>query len=234
MRWQWGGWHRRSPGQDGDRASCAPFHLHQGASRNPGVEVARPAQFPVNTREDRSASVRLQDGYRPGRQIRLGALLEMEGELGVDEQIGVPVSTSRGSCDVHTPVEIVEPDFGTAPVAGLSPSGDDINGAVMLQRVLHSLVHNLLSQVGVGSDRHVRSPDDRIDCASTLWGIMPHICQRVKYFQLHEAYTGFVGLDSEPMDLTHQISLQSILLDGHMSSNHPEMGYLTTPCRQVS
>ena len=51
----------------------------------------------VNGRDDRAASGLIQNGRRSGGQVCLEALFEVEGELGVCEQVGIPIAAARGS-----------------------------------------------------------------------------------------------------------------------------------------
>src|SRR6266567_3388264 len=65
--------------------------------------------FLMNGRDDRTSSGLIQNGRRPGGQVRVYALFEVEGELGVRQQVSIPVAASwRSPRDVHLPLNLVE------------------------------------------------------------------------------------------------------------------------------
>ena len=83
-------------------------HGHQGATLIPRLYIVMDTALLMNGRDDRPASGLIQNGCRPGWQVRLYALLQMEGELGMSQQVGIPVAASWGSpCDVHPPLNMV-------------------------------------------------------------------------------------------------------------------------------
>jgi hypothetical protein len=69
-------------------------------------------------------------------------LLEVEGELGVREQVRIPVAPAwRSPRDVDLPIDIVEPYLDAAPLAGRPALGGDINHAALFQSVLYLRIH---------------------------------------------------------------------------------------------
>ncbi len=96
----------------------------------------------MNGGEDRAAPGLIQNRRRPGWQVRLHALLEVEGKLGVRQQVGIPVARSwRSPGDVQMPLDIVEPYLYATGLSGMLPPGGDVDKVVVFQGVLHLLVH---------------------------------------------------------------------------------------------
>jgi hypothetical protein len=70
------------------------FHSDQGAALNPRLDFFISAEFLMNGGEDRTSPVLIQHRCRPGGQLRSHTLLEVEGKLGVGQQVGIPVAGS--------------------------------------------------------------------------------------------------------------------------------------------
>ena len=75
------------------------------------------------------------------RQVRLGGLLQMESELGVGHEVGVPVAGPRRAGDEQASVQVMKPNLYTAgpprPLAG----GGDVDGLVPFQGPANVGVH---------------------------------------------------------------------------------------------
>jgi hypothetical protein len=78
----------------------------------------------MGTGEDCPASGCIQDGRGSGGQVGRDALLEVKRELGVRQQIGIPVTATRRPGDIYLSINMVEPDLGATELAGLPPPGD--------------------------------------------------------------------------------------------------------------
>src|SRR5262245_50836404 len=103
-------------------------HGHQGAMLNPRLHILIGAAFLMNGRDDRTASGLSQNGGGPGWQVCLDALFEVEGELGVCQQVGIPVAASwRSPRDVHLPLNMVEPYLDAAWLPGVPAPGGDVD-----------------------------------------------------------------------------------------------------------
>src|SRR5215813_7703360 len=97
----------------------------------------------MNSSDDLAASGLIQNGRRSGGQVGSDALLEVEGEFGVRQQVGIPVAASRGPRNVQAPRNMVEPDLFTAGLPGFPAPGGDVDGAVAFQSLFDRLVHNI-------------------------------------------------------------------------------------------
>src|SRR5918992_1346415 len=106
------------------------LYLHQGASFHPSVEVPVPPKSLDDSGQDVLALGFIQNGRCSGGQVNLHPLLQMENELGVGQQVGVPVPSPRGASDIQTAIQIVEPDLFAAGLSGASAPGGDIDSAV--------------------------------------------------------------------------------------------------------
>src|SRR2546422_6756527 len=132
-----------------DRSACPSasswdqeFHGHQGAMLHPRLSIVIDTAFLMDGRDDCTSSGLIQHGRRPGGQVRLDALFEVEGELGVRQQVGIPVAASWGSPrDVHLPLNMVKPYLGAAWLPGVPAPGSDINHAALCQCELYLLIH---------------------------------------------------------------------------------------------
>src|SRR5215475_12109707 len=101
---------------------------------NPCIYIVIDTAFLMNGCDDRTSSGLIQHGCRPGGQVRLYALFEVEGELGVRLQVGIPVASSWGSPrDVHLPLNIMEPYLDAAWLSGVPTSGGDVNHTALFQ-----------------------------------------------------------------------------------------------------
>src|SRR5437870_11216132 len=63
------------------------FHGHQGALLDPRLDIVRDTAFLMNGCDDHASSGLIQNGRRPGGHVRVYALLEVEGELRVRQQV---------------------------------------------------------------------------------------------------------------------------------------------------
>ncbi len=72
-------------------------HGHEGTPLDPGLDIVIDTPFLMNGCDDRAASGLVQNGCRLDSQVRLYVLFEVEGELGVCEEVRVPVAASWGS-----------------------------------------------------------------------------------------------------------------------------------------
>ena len=64
---------------DATRLLDQKLHSYQGATLDPRLYVLIPAEFLMNGGENRMSSGLIQNRRRPGWQVRLHALLEMQG-----------------------------------------------------------------------------------------------------------------------------------------------------------
>ena len=120
---------------------CLQLYLHQGASFHPSVEVPVPPKSLDDSGQDVLALGFIQNGRCSGGQVNLHPLLQMENELGVGQQVGVPVPSPRGASDIQTAIQIVEPDLFAAGLSGASAPGGDIDSAVPFQGLFHNFIH---------------------------------------------------------------------------------------------
>src|SRR6266581_8639848 len=106
------------------------------------------------------AALRLiHDGSRPGRQVGAYALLEVQGKLGVHQQVSIPIATSWSPRNVQLPLDIVEPDLHTAGLPGFPARGSDVDGAIAFQGLFYRLVHTPFSSGYTGrSGGHALHP----------------------------------------------------------------------------
>jgi hypothetical protein len=118
------------------------LYLHQGASLHPSVEVPVPPKSLDDSGQDVLALGFIQNGRCSGGQVNLHPLLQMEGELGVGQQVGVPVPGPRGASDVQAAIQIVEPDLSAAGLFGCSAPGGDVDSAIPFQGLFHSFIHS--------------------------------------------------------------------------------------------
>jgi hypothetical protein len=123
------------------------LYLHQGASFHPSVEVPVPLKSLDDSGQDVLALGLIQNGRCSGGQVNLHPLLQMEGELRVGQQVGVPVPAPRGASDVQAAIQIVEPDLCAAGLSGGSAPGGDIDSAVPFQGLFHSFIHSWLALI---------------------------------------------------------------------------------------
>jgi len=87
---------------------------------DPRLDIVIDTAFLMNGRDDRPSSGLIQNGCRPGGQVRVYALFEVEGELRVRQQVGIPGTASwRSPCDVHLPLNMVEPYLDAAWLPGV-------------------------------------------------------------------------------------------------------------------
>jgi len=118
------------------------FYGYQGAMLDPRLYIVIDTAFLMNGRDNRTSSGLIQNGRRPGWQVRLYTLLEVEGELGVREQVGIPGAASGGSSrDVHLSLNMVEPYLDAAGLPGFPASGGDVDHAALFQCVLYLRIH---------------------------------------------------------------------------------------------
>ena len=68
-------------------------------------------------------------------------MFEVEGELGMGLNVGVPAPTAWGAGDVELAIQVVKPDLDTPGQAGLSAPGGDVDGAVPLQCLPYFAIH---------------------------------------------------------------------------------------------
>ena len=86
---------------------------------DPRLYILIDTTFLMNGHDDRPSSDLIQNGRRPRRQVSLYALFEVEGELGVRQQVGIPGAAAWGSPrDIHLPLNIVEPYLDAASLSG--------------------------------------------------------------------------------------------------------------------
>src|SRR5512133_2380092 len=79
-----------------NQAESAEFDLDQGTSGHPVLEVPGAAPKVVENPSDHLAALGpVRDRVGGRRQVRLGAALQVKGELGVRQQIRVPVTGAR-------------------------------------------------------------------------------------------------------------------------------------------
>jgi hypothetical protein len=91
------------------------FHGDQGTMLDPGLYIVIDTALLMNGRDDRPPSGLIQNGRRPGGQVRLYALFEVGGELGVRQEVGIPGAASWGSPrDVDLPLDSMEPYLDAA------------------------------------------------------------------------------------------------------------------------
>jgi hypothetical protein len=110
--------------------------------RNPRLDIVIDTALLMNSRDDRASAGLLQNRRRSGGQVRVYALFEVEGEVGVRQQIGIPVAASWGSpCEVHLPLNMVEPYLDATWLSGVPASGGDIDHAAFFQCVSYLLIH---------------------------------------------------------------------------------------------
>src|SRR5262249_45457119 len=96
----------------------------------------------MNGGENCASSGLVQNGCCPGWQIRLHALLKVQGKLRVGQQVRIPVAASWWPpCDVQMPLNIVEPYLYAPRLPSVPSPGGDIDEGVVFQRVLYLLVH---------------------------------------------------------------------------------------------
>src|SRR5436853_3944375 len=95
----------------------------------------------------------LSNGSRSGGQVSLDALLEVEGEFGVRQQVGIPIAASRRPRNVQASLNIVEPDLFTAGLPGFPAPGGDVDGAVAFPGLFDRLVHNASPMAVQGAQR---------------------------------------------------------------------------------
>src|SRR3989442_15067363 len=101
---------------------------------DPRLDIVIDTAFLMNGRDDRASSGLIQNGCRSGGQVRVYALFEVEGEVGVRQQIGIPVAASWGSpCNIHLPLNIMEPYLDATWLSGVPASGGDVNHAALCQ-----------------------------------------------------------------------------------------------------
>src|SRR6266536_602763 len=109
---------------------------------DPRLYIVIDTAFLMNGRDDRASSGLLQNGRRPGGQVRLYALFEVEGELGVRQQVGIPGTASWGSPrDGHLSLNMVEPYLDAAWLPGVPTYGGNVNHAALFHGVLYLLIH---------------------------------------------------------------------------------------------
>src|SRR3989441_66369 len=118
------------------------FHGYQGALLDPRLSIVRDTAFLMNGCDERASLGLIQNGCRPGGQVRVYALFEVEGELRVRQQVGIPGTASwRSPCDVHLPLNMVEPYLNAAWLPGVPAPGGDVNHAALFQCVVYLLIH---------------------------------------------------------------------------------------------
>ena len=109
---------------------------------DPCLDIVIDTTLLVNGCDDRSSAGLIQNGCRSGGHIRLEPLLEVERELGVCEEVRIPVAPARGSPgDVDLPLAMVEPYLDAAGLSGCPASRGDVDHAALFQRVLYLCIH---------------------------------------------------------------------------------------------
>src|SRR6266487_1149379 len=109
---------------------------------DPCLYIVIDTAFLMNGRDDRASSGLIQNGRRLGGQVDAYTLFEVEGELGVRQHVSIPVAASWGSpCDVHLPLNMVEPYLDAAWLPGVPALGGDVNHAALFQCELYLLIH---------------------------------------------------------------------------------------------
>ena len=99
---------------------------------DPRLDIVIDTAFLMNGRDDRPSSGLIQNGRRPGGHVCVYALFEVEGELRVRQQVGIPGTASwRSPCDVHLPLNRVEPYLDAAWLPGVPAPGGDVNHAAL-------------------------------------------------------------------------------------------------------
>src|SRR5215216_5792610 len=121
--------------------STAEAHRHQRAARQPGLEILGSTQVREDAYQDRALFLTVSDRGRAGGKIGHNTLLEVEREVGVGEQIGIPVAPPGRARQVDLVIHSVEPGLDPTRETTVAPDGGDIDGPVISQSVAHALVH---------------------------------------------------------------------------------------------
>src|SRR5438105_2214213 len=121
------------------------FHGDQWTALDPGLQISLATELLMNGSHDLAALRLLQDGSCPGGQVSAYALLEVQGKLGVHQQVGIPIATSWSPRNVQASLDIVEPDLQTAGLPGFPACGSDVDGAVAFQGLFYRLIHTPFS-----------------------------------------------------------------------------------------
>ena len=109
---------------------------------DPRLEIVIDTALLMNGCDDRTSSGFVSNGRRPGGHIRLQPLLEVEDELGVCEEIRIPVAAARGSPrDVDLPLDLVESYLDAAGLSACPAPRSDVDHAALFQGVLYLCIH---------------------------------------------------------------------------------------------
>jgi hypothetical protein len=65
----------------------------------------------------------------------------MKRELGVRQQVGIPVTTAWSPRDVDVSIDIIEPELCAVELSGFPAPGGDVDISVAFQGVFYPLVH---------------------------------------------------------------------------------------------
>ncbi len=81
--------------------------------------------------------------------------IKVESELRVCEEVRIPVAAAWGSpCDVHLPLDMVEPYFDATWLSSCAALGRDIDHATLFQSLLYLRIHTS-SPLVMASDTEV-------------------------------------------------------------------------------
>jgi hypothetical protein len=118
------------------------LHSDQRTAFDPRLYVLISAEFLMDGGEDGAASGLIQNGSCPGGKVYSYTLLEVERKLGMRQQVSIPVAGPRWSPrDIQMPLDIVEPYLDATGLPGFPSPGGNVDEVVMIQGVLHLLVH---------------------------------------------------------------------------------------------
>src|SRR5581483_9595161 len=96
---------------------------------------------PEDALDDLPALGRIGHEPRARRQVGPDALFQVEDELRVRREVGVPVPAARRPAQIEAPVDVVEPRLDPARLPALPPGGGDVDRSVSRERVLDGGVH---------------------------------------------------------------------------------------------
>ena len=89
----------------------------------------------------RRRSLPSRTGVAIGGHVGLCALLQVEREGGVRQQVRIPRPTPRPARDVDVAVEVGEADFDAASLTGLPSRRRDVDQPIVLERPLNLVIH---------------------------------------------------------------------------------------------
>ena len=127
-------------GHTGLRSLIFEADLDQRAAAQEDLEPILHAPVARHGFHDPPPLDRLGDGPGDGCQIGLDGSLEVEGQMGIGDQVGVPVASAGGAADDDHPLDVVKHELDPSGPPGSATGGRDVDPVWACQGPLDAFV----------------------------------------------------------------------------------------------